>query len=170
MSISFSHPVSLDKIGRTGLTVEVNADQEECAGLAERMQIPAVHSLHCTFTLTRDEYDGEIVRGSGILRASVTRVCVVSAEDFEMPVLDRFTVVFVPARQEQDDPGQDLPDPDEDDQIPYEGGILDLAEAAAEQLALALDPYPRMEGAVMPESDTDDLPFAALSRLARPLH
>ena len=168
MSISFTHPVSPDKIGRTGLTVQVDANQAECAALAERMQIPAVHSLHCTFTLTRDEYDGEIVHGSGILRASVTRVCVVSAEDFDMPVIDRFKVVFTPAGQEPDDADQDLPDPDADDTIHYENGILDLAEAAAEQLALALDPYPRMAGAVMPESDTDESPFAALSRLARP--
>ena len=35
---------------------------------------------------------------------------------------------------------------------PIEGGIIDLGEAVAQQLALALDPYPRAPGAaILPE-------------------
>jgi hypothetical protein len=44
--------------------------------------------------------------------------------------------------------------------------VLDLGEAVAEQLALALDPYPRVPGAELPEieSDPQERPFAALRR------
>ena len=47
----------------------------------------------------------------------------------------------VPAGQESDDA-----DPEAPDEIGYADGMLDLGEAAAEQLALALDPYPRSAG------------------------
>ena len=46
---------------------------------------------------------------------------------------------------------------------------LDLGEAAAEQLALALDPYPRAPDAVLPDipDEPEVLPFATLASLRR---
>ncbi len=38
---------------------------------------------------------------------------------------------------------------------PFVDGTLDLGEAAAEQLALALDPYPRAPDAVLPDMPED---------------
>ena len=45
--------------------------------------------------------------------------------------------------------------------------VLDLGEAAAEQLALSLDPYPRAPGAELPEvaTEAEANPFAALRRM-----
>ncbi len=42
--------------------------------------------------------------------------------------------------------------------------MIDLGEALAEQLALALDPYPRKPGAKLPSEASDDgaNPFSAL--------
>jgi hypothetical protein len=153
-------PVSLAKIGAAGLDVLVRATPEECAAVAKRMDIPAIQSLECMFHLTASQ-GGVSILATGRLRAHVTRVCVVSAEEFEMPVADQFAVRFVPAGTERDDP-----DPDLDDEIPYEGGTIDLGEATAEQLGLALDPYPRMPGATLTSIDDDDdaSPFSALSR------
>ncbi len=53
--------------------------------------------------------------------------------------------------------------------MPFGNGLLDLGEAAAEQLGLALDPYPRMPGAELPSLDEEeeDRPFSALDRLRR---
>ena len=67
------------------------------------------------------------------------------------------------AGEERDD------DPESIDEIPYEGSTIDLGEAAAEQLALALDPYPHKPGATLP--DSDEAPrnpaFAALAGRGR---
>ena len=160
MTAELFRPVSVAKIGAAGLTVAVRATPEECAGLAGRMDIPAIRSLECTFRLTR-EGDGVSIAAAGELRAIVDRVCAISAEAFETPVQDSFTIRFVPAGMERDDP-----DPALEDEIPYEHDSLDLGEAAAEQLALALDPYPRMPGAALPEieDDGDASPFAILRR------
>ena len=48
--------------------------------------------------------------------------------------------------------------------MPYAGGAADLGEATVEQLALALDPFPRKPGAALPADVTEEVsgPFAAL--------
>jgi uncharacterized metal-binding protein YceD (DUF177 family) len=138
-----SRPVSLSKIGPQGLGVTVLATPKECERIAARMDIPAIRSLECSLHLVR-EPGGVSVLARGRLRANLTRICVVSAEEFETTVDDEFEVRFVPAGKIQDDP-----DPNQIDEIPYETSTIDLGEATTEQLGLALDPYPRMDGAVV---------------------
>jgi uncharacterized metal-binding protein YceD (DUF177 family) len=110
--------------------------------------------------LVRDGQDVVLARGA--LRAKVTQTCVVSLDDFDAPVEEVFQVRFVPAGQETDDM-----DPESDDEIPFEGNVIDLGEAAAEQLGLALDPFPRMPRVELPvvEDEPEQHPFAALRRL-----
>jgi uncharacterized metal-binding protein YceD (DUF177 family) len=160
MTPELHRPLPLDRIGPKGLDITVEATPAECAALAERMRLPAVLALSCAFHLTRESRDTVLARG--VLRARVTQTCVVSLVDFDAPLEEIFQIRFVPSGQESDDI-----DPDSDDEIPFEGNQIDLGESAAEQLALALDPYPRMPGVEMPdtEDDPDAHPFAALRRL-----
>jgi len=164
MTAELTRLVSLTKIGPAGNAVLVRATPEECAALAIRMNIPAIQSLECLFNLTPDD-DGVSVLAQGRLRARLTRVCVVSAEDFETEGEDEFELCFVPAGTEEDDP-----DPELIDEMPYEGNAIDLGEATAQQLGLALDPYPRIEGATLPDltEDDDGSPFSVLARRAGP--
>jgi len=150
-------PLAAERVGPDGLDVTVHASETECAALAKRMQLPAVHALECSFRLTRDAADSIAV--AGYLHAQVVQTCVVTAEDFETTVEEPFALRFVPAGQETDDP-----DPESVDEIPFTNGLLDLGEAAAEQLGLALDPYPRMPGAELPAAAAGEQPhpFAAL--------
>jgi uncharacterized metal-binding protein YceD (DUF177 family) len=110
------------------------------------MGLPAVTALRCGFALVRET--GGRVAATGRLEAAVVQTCVVSLEDFEAPLTEDFVVHFVPEGTEDDDP-----DPDSVDEIPYGGDIIDLGEATAEQLALALDPYPRRPDAMLPEAE-----------------
>jgi len=160
MTPEFHRPVSLDRIGPHGLDLTVEANPAECSALAVRMNLPAVLALSCTFHLIRQ--GREIVLARGVLRAQVTQLCVISLEEFDAAVEEIFQVRFVPSGDESDDI-----DPESDDEIPFEANMIDLGEAAAEQLGLALDPYPRMPGVEMPgvEDDPEPHPFAALRRL-----
>lgn len=160
MTPELHRPLAVDRIGPAGLDVTVEASAEECAALARRMDLPAVLSLTCQFRLTREI--GEMVRAEGRLAARVVQTCVISLEDFAAAVEDRFTLRCVPEGEESDDM-----DPDSPDEITYVDGVLDLGEAAAEQLALALDPYPRAPDAELPEipEDAETHPFAALASL-----
>ncbi|MBU6499555.1 MAG: DUF177 domain-containing protein [Rhodospirillales bacterium] len=163
MTAELHRPLSVARIPPGGLLHEVRATAEECAALATRMAVPGIHALSCGFTLRPEP--GGAVRAEGQLRARLVRVCVVSLEPFDTEVAEDFTVRFVPAGQESDDP-----DPESVDEIGYAGGEIDLGEAAAEQLGLALDPYPRRPDAVLPEAAAEEAggPFAALARRRPP--
>jgi hypothetical protein len=156
----FHRPVAVDRIGAAGLDQRVAASPAECAALAARLGIPAVGSLACAFRLTRAE--GGRIAAAAWLEARLVRESVVSLEPFEADHVEDFAVVFVPEAALAEDPDLDAPD-----EIPYGGGMIDLGEAAAEQLALTLDPYPRRPGEAL---DLDDdaapptSPFAALAR------
>ena len=159
-------PLALDRIAPHGLTMVVTATPEECAALAVRLRIQAVHALSCRFHLHK--LPGGKVAAEGALRARITQTCVVSLDEFTADLTERFAVRFVPSGTETDD---DLAasDLEAEDEIPYDGVFIDPGEAAAEQLALALDPYPRKPDATLPETaaDPDISPFAALAARRR---
>ena len=156
MTLELSRPLCVDRLPASFL---VDASVEERAALAARLQIPEVRSLWCRFTLRRR---GEAVLAEGEMRAAVVQSCVVSLDPVEQAVAETFRVRFVPAGTEKDDE-----DPESPDELPYEGDTIDLGEAAAEQLALALDPYPRHPDAVLdPAAQDEPSPgFAGLAAL-----
>lgn len=160
MTPELHRPMAADRIGFSGLEVTVEATAAECAALAERMDIPAIEALHCVLKLTRVG-EGRI-DAAGHLRARVVQTCVVSLDDFTADVDEAFRLRFVPAGEESDE--IDAGDPV--DEVGYEAGMLDLGEVTAEQLGLALDPYPRRPGAELPETEEAPAPspFAVLRR------
>lgn len=155
----FSRPFALDRLGAADIEVEVAADADECFALALRLGIPAVHALACRFRLRRGEAGR--IEAEATLRVRLVRECVVTLDPFETDVDEPFSVVFVPEGFESDDD-----DPECVDEIAYTGAAIDLGEAAAEQLALTLDPYPRKPGASIPAEAQEplDSPFAGLAR------
>jgi uncharacterized metal-binding protein YceD (DUF177 family) len=160
-------PFAVERVGSAGRDQMVEATAFECTALAERLQIPAVLSLACRFHLATAP--GGVVLAEGLLDARLVRDCVVSLEPFETVVAERFRVRFVPATALAEEDDEAVLDPDADDEVPYEGAVIDLGEAAVEQLALAMDPYPRRPDATLPDeaSDAAESPFAALARLRR---
>jgi uncharacterized metal-binding protein YceD (DUF177 family) len=160
MSPELHRPIAVDRVGQAGLSVTVEASTAECAALARRMNLPAILALKCDFRLDREV--GGILLAHGHLIAEIVQTCVVSLDDFTATIEERFSVRCVPAGEETDDT-----DPETLDEIGYQDATLDLGEAAAEQLALALDPYPRAPDAVLPEIDDpgDARPFSGLSDL-----
>jgi len=138
-----SRPLRLAAIPPTGYQVEITANPEECRALARRFDLPSIEVLSCRFTLSREP--GAVIRASGILSARVTQICRVTLDPFPASVEERFVVRFVPKGSETDEF-----DPEAPDEIPYSSDVLDLGEATAEQLALALDPWPRKPDAPLP--------------------
>jgi uncharacterized metal-binding protein YceD (DUF177 family) len=155
-------PVALDRIGARGLDLALEATAEECAAVAERLLVVGIRSLRCAFALA--PRTGGMVEARGHLQARVVQTCVVSLDEFEASVDEVFSLRFVPEGTETDDP-----DPETEDEVPYAGDVLDLGEAAVEQLALTLDPYPRKPDAELPVGDDDAPahPFAGLASLRR---
>ncbi len=161
-------PVPAARVTEAEQAFPVEATAAECTALAARMGLVALRALACSFRLRRLASGADFaIEARGRLRAEVVQTCVVSLDPFPAVVEEAFTVHFVSAG---DCPAEDDLagfDPEAVDEIPIAGGVLDLGEAAAEQLALALDPYPRKPGAVLPaeqEPPAAGHPFAALRR------
>jgi uncharacterized metal-binding protein YceD (DUF177 family) len=166
----FERPVPLGRITARGTEVLVEATEAERAALARRFTLPAIDRLRCRFHLRRGLRG--VVEADGLLDASVVQTCAVSLDEFPQAVAEAFELRFVPSSADASADWDD-DDPDEPDVVPYEGTLLDLGEAAAEQLALALDPYPHKPGVSLPEAGTDgaeahgSTPFTSLARLRR---
>ena len=161
--LELSRPIPADRVGEAGLVVTVEATDAERAAIARRLFVPSVQAVQCRWSLRAAP--GGVVEADGSLRARLFQECVVSLDPFAVEIVEEFAVRFVPGGDES----EDSDDPDVPDELAIENGVLELGEATVEQLALALDPYPRKPGAVLPEAagDAPDNPFAALAKLRK---
>ncbi len=159
----FSRPMPFAAVRGAGHVLEVTAGPAERAALAARLGLLDLPSLHARWRLS-PEPTGCILAELTLL-ADVVQACVVSLEPVPQRVEQTVRLRFLPPGLPPTDD-----DPETPDDIPCEREAMDLGEAAAETLALLLDPYPRAEGAVLPAeaTDQDSGPFAALSRLGGP--
>lgn len=164
----FSRPVRVDTIGAEPRSMEIAAEPEEREGLAKRFGLVAIHALSADAALSRN---GEIVIAEGRLEAAVTQSCVATAVPLEAAVKEKFRIEFRP-QPDAASPEEEIElSESEMDVVFYDSASIDLGEAVAETLSLALDPYPRAPGAdealkaagVKDEEEAG--PFAALAAL-----
>ncbi|HEY0621678.1 DUF177 domain-containing protein [Sphingomonas sp.] len=169
MTPEFSRPQRLDTIGAGESRVSVEAEAGERSALARRFGLIAIDSLKADFTIRRDAA-GIIARGR--LTGAVVQPCSVTGDPVPAKIEEDFAIRFVPEGGES---GEEIELSEDDcDTVFYTGGAIDLGEAAAETLALALDPFPRSPGAaaalreagVLSEEEAG--PFAALAKLRKP--
>ena len=171
MDEELSRTVKAGLIHENPQTHEVEADDAVRAALAERFGLPGIARLRGDFTL-RHERSG-VIAATLKMQARVTQVCVISLEPFETSIEEEAELRFVPSEVVPEDEEEEfLPESMEGpDELPYYNGMIDIGAALAEQLALALDPYPRKPGAELPPEANDDSahPFAGLkARLTKP--
>jgi uncharacterized metal-binding protein YceD (DUF177 family) len=163
MSEVFSRREKLGGIG-PATRRRIEANEAERAALAALFGLPAIAALSGEFELAHEQ-DG-VIAASLKLRARVTQICVVTLEPFEARVAEDAKLRFVPAAKvrEGEEHVLDAETLEGPDEIVFTGQVIDLGAVLAEQLALALDPYPRKPGAVLPETAADEAahPFAAL--------
>jgi hypothetical protein len=119
--------------------VVIEASPEECARLAARFGLGAVHSLRAEIAL---EAKPRAIRATGRLHADIMQPCAISAEDFPVTIDEAVDLRFVdealrPASEEEE---IEL-EADDCDEIAFTGDMFDLGEAVAQTLGLAIDLY-----------------------------
>jgi uncharacterized metal-binding protein YceD (DUF177 family) len=139
----FSRPYRLDSLSAAPRSVDIEAGPAERSALADRFGLPSIDALAAEARLSRR---GETVEAEGRLRASVTQSCIATDEPVGAEVDEAFRVEFRPPPEAGSEEEVELGE-EELDVIFYEGGAIDLGEAVAQTLALALDPYPRSQAA-----------------------
>jgi len=162
----FSRMIDLRAIGPQAVTLEASA--EEAIALARRFDLVAIRSLRAELSLA---VDGPVVEATGTLKGAIVQSCAVSGEDLPVRIDEKLAMRFVP-EQAVDEEELELSE-GELDEIGYAGTSIDLGEAIAQSLALAIDPYatgPEAErarqkaGLSTPEASG---PFAALAALKK---
>ena len=141
MTPEWSRPIRIDTIGEGERNVAIEADADERRRLAGRFVLLAIDRLEAQFTLRRE---GGAIVAAGRVTADVTQACSITAEPLPAQVDEPVELRFVEAYAGEEELELSA---DALDTLPIEGGAIDLGEAAAETMALALDPFPRAPGA-----------------------
>jgi uncharacterized metal-binding protein YceD (DUF177 family) len=173
--IEFSRPIEADRIAASASHYKFDADPAECAALADRFGLISLDRFHASFSLRRLRKD--LIRVKGHISAGLVQACVVTLEPIPAEIAEDLELDFSESLDEPDTE-MDLDAEAADGPEPLSGGMIDLGEVAAEQLGLALDPYPRKAGAEIPTEWAGDPaaepvpepkvnPFAALEKLTK---
>lgn len=160
----FSRRERIDTIGAGRRSVAIEADADERRRLAGRFGLVAIERLAASFALHRD--DGAIV-ASGRIEAMVTQACSATGDPLPARIDEPVTLRFVGEDANAD--GEIELDADALDTMPIEGGAIDLGEAAAETMALALDPFPRSPAAAAALAEAGVIGEDEAQRRGRPL-
>jgi uncharacterized metal-binding protein YceD (DUF177 family) len=162
--------IRLDSMPVAGRDVDITVERGAREAIAAQLEVTAVDRLQVKLHAVR--FRGGI-RVTGQLKALVVQPSVVSLEPVIQDIVESVDRIFLPGGEKPyagkadaevfvDLEGEDLPDH-------FEGNEADLSDLIVETLALAIDPYPRLEGETVPEigdgDDEDDSPFAGLKVL-----
>ena len=162
--------IRLDSMPVAGRDIDITVEREAREAIAAQLEVTAVDRLQVKLHAVR--FRGGM-RVTGQLKALVVQPSVVSLEPVVEEIEEPVDRIFLPGGEKPyagkadaevfvDLEGDDIPDH-------FEGNEADLSELIVETLALAIDPYPRLEGESLGEiSDADDevdLPFAGLKVL-----
>lgn len=164
----FSRPVKLDSLGPGPRAESMAAGPEEREALARRFGLTELGALTAECSLVRE---GQLVTVTGHVHAALSQPCVATGEPVPATIDEPLLLQFGPpappgaADEEIELAGEAL------DQLEHDGRAVDLGEAVAQTLALALDPYPRSPRAAAAlkaagvKSEAEAGPFAALAAL-----
>lgn len=168
----FSRSFRIDTLGTAPRPVSIGADEAERAALARRFGLQAIHSLAAEAELTRN---GDAIRASGRVTAAVVQSCAATGDPVEEQVTEDFDIEFRP-HPAVDSPEEEIElSESELDVVFYDAAAVDLGDAVAETVSLALNPFPRSpaadhalrEAGVKSEDEAtaEASPFAGLAAL-----
>lgn len=166
----FSFKLKISELSQRPKTYRFAASAEAGGRLARRFGIEAVGRLDGEIEARRWRRDG--IAATCTFSADVVQASVVSGEPVSQTVEGSFDVRFHPEADMLQPEGDVALDLDaEDPPEPMNLVEAELGEIIAQELALVLDPYPRLEGEEFEggdDADSDDTrenPFAVLARL-----
>ncbi len=136
----FSRRYGVERIGAAGIGFDISASAEERLALALRLELASLRRLEARGTIER-RGAGQMIKVSCRVRAELEQVCVVTLEPVPAVLDMAVERLFLPVAA---DPALEVTlSPDLDEPDPLALPFLDVGEMVTEEVALALDPYPR---------------------------
>lgn len=160
----FSRSIDAASIGPRVSERTIEATAAERVALAIALDLAAINRLVARLTVRR--LASGLIEVKGSFEGDVLQACVVTLEPFPASVSDKFRVTFGDTEPEPQLAEIDIDFDDSDPPEPIMDGRIDLGVLLAEQLSLALDPYPRGPDAELPP----EYVAAALVPGQQPIH
>lgn len=161
----FSRLVRLDQVTAQPLRTMIEATAEECQRLARRFELVALDRLAADVVLQR--IAGDLIRLDAAFEAEFAQSCVVTLDPVPGRVDETFSLLYGPPGDAQAEIEIDV---DEAVFEPLTGELIDIGEAVAQELSLALPQFPRLPDALVEPtaaSPSQDGAFSALERIRR---
>jgi uncharacterized metal-binding protein YceD (DUF177 family) len=133
----FSHVVKLSEIGSHSHNIRLSAEETARSGLIKRFDLAALGSLEAELSL---KPEGTSILATGRFTASLAQYCIASGDPVPALLDEPVNIRFIP---EPTVGGEIELEADDCDTMFQDGQTIDLGEAVAQSLLLALDPYPR---------------------------
>lgn len=159
----FSRLVPLHQLGAKPFRQRIEATAEECQKLSRRFDLLSLARLSAEVELRRQREQTICLDAS--FEAEFEQCCAVTLEPVRGTVTDRFSLIYGPATNEVE---EFMIGGDEPAFEPLHGDSIDIGEAVAQELSLALPVFPRHPDAVLDETASAvplEGPFAVLRRL-----
>lgn len=153
------------RLPEKGLPVVIEADETQRAALAAEHGLLSVDKWRAELLVTPWKRNGVSV--SGRVEADITQECVVTLEPLPARISEEVSAIYFPEDSKLgrlgfhgagevhlDAEGPDSPET-------FSGETIDVGALAEEFFGLAIDPYPRKEGASLEAAGTDADPLDA---------
>jgi uncharacterized protein DUF177 involved in 23S rRNA accumulation len=140
----FSRPISTAKLSKTPATYPIVATEAERAALVQRFGLVSLDRLEAEVRLSRAGGD---IRLEAEFAADLVQACIVTLEPVPDQIAEEFVLIYRPGIDEDEADRLALENPEDEIIEPLIGDSIDIGEAVAQQLSVAMDPYPRSVGA-----------------------
>ena len=172
----FSRPFSVSRLSEGEVIERIEASEAERAALARRLGLLSLARLVADLQIGRPE-DGSVISVDGHFEAELSQACVVTLAPVVSRLAQDFTSLYSLEPADRGETGPlEVDATAEDPPEPLGPDGLDLGEAVVQQLAVALEPYPRADDATLealewggqaPGETVGDSPFKGLETLTR---
>lgn len=172
--VPVGHPVPVHTLSRAKQTkYDLRPDPEEMTRIAGFLKVLDVRDLRFKGILEGEGDEGW--RASGRLTGDIDQACVVTLAPVLQRIDEEVSRLYLPNELLDSSEEIDL-DPETDDEPDGFDETIDIGHLMVESVALALEPYPRADGAELdthqfaapgtePLTDDDVKPFAKLAAL-----
>ena len=161
----FSRLVALAQLSTRPFRQRIEATAEEREKLSRRFDLISLDRLVADVELRRES--PEMILLEAEFTAEFEQCCAVTLEPVRGAVSDRFSLVYGPAPEEEHEIALTTDEPAFE---PLNGDLIDVGEAVAQELSLALPIFPRDPEAKIDQAATAeplDGPFATLMRMRK---
>lgn len=171
----FAAPFNLELLSEEERQIVLTPDIRERAAIADWAHVDAVDALRVEIHLRRAGAGAGLYRMEAHFTADIRQTCVVTLEPVPSHIAASFSRTFqlLPRHkgkqisQESAKVGSTTGEGEDEVEL-LDTSMLDLAGPVLEELSLAIDPYPRAQGAhfdVSAAGETRESPFAVLEKL-----